>query len=77
MNFLAHAYLSFQHPQMLVGNMVSDFVKGAAKDKFVNDIRQGIILHREIDAFTDIHPATKKSKRNLQAILPLIQRRHR
>ena len=62
MNFLAHAYLSFQHPQMLVGNMVSDFVKGAAKDKFVNDIRQGIILHREIDAFTDIHPATKKAK---------------
>jgi acyl carrier protein phosphodiesterase len=63
MNFLAHAYLSFGHPQILVGNMVSDFVKGAAKNNFANDVRQGIMLHREIDAFTDTHPATQKAKK--------------
>lgn len=62
MNFLAHAYLSFQHPQILVGNMISDFVKGAAKNTYPNDIRQGLILHREIDSFTDAHAATKKAK---------------
>jgi acyl carrier protein phosphodiesterase len=62
MNFLAHAYLSFQHPQILVGNMISDFVKGAAKNNYANDVRQGIMLHREIDSFTDVHPATKKAK---------------
>lgn len=62
MNFLAHAYLSFQHPQILVGNMISDFVKGAAKNAYPNDIRQGIVLHREIDSFTDSHPATQKAK---------------
>jgi acyl carrier protein phosphodiesterase len=62
MNFLAHAYLSFQHPQILVGNMISDFVKGAAKNNYPNDIRQGIMLHREIDSFTDTHAATKKAK---------------
>ncbi|MFY7899136.1 MAG: ACP phosphodiesterase, partial [Chitinophagaceae bacterium] len=28
MNFLAHAYLSFQQPSLLIGNMISDFVKG-------------------------------------------------
>jgi acyl carrier protein phosphodiesterase len=62
MNFLAHAYLSFQHPQILAGNMISDFVKGAEKNKYANDVRQGIMLHREIDSFTDAHPATKKAK---------------
>jgi acyl carrier protein phosphodiesterase len=62
MNFLAHAYLSFQHPQILVGNMISDFVKGAQKNTYPNDVRQGIMLHREIDNFTDTHPATQKAK---------------
>lgn len=62
MNFLAHAYLSFQHPQILAGNMISDFVKGAEKNRYANDVRQGIMLHREIDSFTDAHPSTKKAK---------------
>jgi len=62
MNFLAHAYLSFEHPQILVGNMISDFVKGAAKDRYAYDVRQGIMLHRYIDEYTDNHPATKNAK---------------
>ena len=62
MNFLAHAYLSFDHSHLLVGNMISDFVKGKAKDSFVEGIRKGIILHRNIDEFTDNHPATQKAK---------------
>ena len=61
MNFLAHAYLSFENPQILVGNMISDFVKGAKKNDFEKDIRQGITLHREIDSYTDLHPETKKA----------------
>ena len=62
MNFLAHAYLSFGHPQILVGNMVSDFVKGAAKNRYANDVRQGILLHREIDSFTDTHAVVQEAK---------------
>lgn len=62
MNFLAHAYLSFNHPQLIAGNMISDFVKGARQFSFSAPIRQGIILHRDIDAFTDTHAATKKAK---------------
>lgn len=61
MNFLAHAYLSFGHPQVLTGNMISDFVKGKAKFHFPPDIQKGIALHRAIDAFTDAHPATKEA----------------
>lgn len=61
MNYLGHAYLSFHSPEILVGNMISDFVKGAAKFSFSNNIQKGIALHREIDTFTDFHAATKKA----------------
>ena len=61
MNFLAHAYLSFGHPQVLTGNMISDFVKGKAKFAYLPDIQKGMTLHRAIDAFTDRHPATKQA----------------
>ena len=62
MNYLAHAYLSFGRPGILVGNMISDFVKGKKKYEYPEDIQQGISLHREIDRFTDIHFATKEAK---------------
>lgn len=61
MNYLGHAYLSFNSPQILVGNMISDFVKGSDKFSFSGMVQKGIMLHREIDAFTDLHPATKKA----------------
>jgi acyl carrier protein phosphodiesterase len=61
MNYLGHAYLSFNSPQILVGNMISDFVKGKDKLGFSGNIQKGIALHRHIDTFTDSHPATKKA----------------
>lgn len=62
MNYLAHAYLSFDHPEILVGNMISDFVKGKKKFEYSPGVQQGITLHREIDRFTDEHPVTKNIK---------------
>ncbi len=62
MNYLAHAYLSFNHPQVLLGNMISDFVKGKKKFDYPEGIQQGIALHRAIDIFTDDHPVTMKAK---------------
>lgn len=62
MNYLAHAYLSFNHPQILVGNLISDFVKGKKKTEFSSAIQKGIELHRSIDQYTDSHPATKEAK---------------
>lgn len=61
MNYLGHAYLSFNSPQILVGNMISDFVKGSDQFMFNGNIQKGIALHRQIDAFTDSHAATKKA----------------
>jgi acyl carrier protein phosphodiesterase len=68
MNYLAHAYLSFGNSEILVGNMISDFVKGKMKFSFPLNIQKGIILHRMIDAFTDIHPVTKQAKQVLKPV---------
>jgi acyl carrier protein phosphodiesterase len=62
MNLLAHAYLSFGNPSILVGNMISDYVKGKQKFLYNPAIQQGIELHRIIDEFTDQHPATGRAK---------------
>ena len=62
MNYLAHAYLSFNRPGILVGNMISDFVKGKKKYDYPEQIQQGIAVHREIDRFTDVHQVTKEAK---------------
>lgn len=42
--------------------MISDFVKGKKKFEYPPGIQKGIVLHREIDAFTDAHEATKLAK---------------
>jgi Uncharacterized protein conserved in bacteria len=62
MNYLAHAYFSFNDPEILVGNIISDFVKGRKKYDYPARIQAGIILHRMIDRYTDDHPATKSAK---------------
>jgi acyl carrier protein phosphodiesterase len=67
MNFLAHAHLSGGNQKLLVGNFIADFVKGkAALDRFDDEIRSGIMLHRAIDAYTDTHPTVALSKDRLR-----------
>jgi acyl carrier protein phosphodiesterase len=62
LNYLAHAYLSFKNPEILVGNLISDFVKGKKKFNYPVEIQKGIALHRMIDEFTDNHQATSLAK---------------
>jgi len=71
MNFLAHSYLSFHQPEILIGNMISDFVKGRKKFDYPEAIQKGIQLHRDIDTFTDDHPATKEAKQFLKPAVGL------
>jgi acyl carrier protein phosphodiesterase len=66
MNYLAHAYLSFGDPDVLAGNMISDFVKGKKKFDYPDRIQMGITLHRKIDEYTDTHPATRAAKQFLK-----------
>lgn len=62
MNYLAHAYLSFGYPDITVGNMISDYVKGRKILDYPETVRQGILLHRSIDEYTDRHPATRAAR---------------
>ena len=62
MNYLAHAYLSFNYPDIVVGNLISDFIKGKKQFDYPAAIQKGIQLHRAIDDFTDTHPATQELK---------------
>lgn len=62
MNHLAHAYCSFLSPPIMVGNLISDFIKGKKQFDYPESIQQGIRLHRIIDTFTDFHPAVSEAK---------------
>ena len=62
MNYLAHAYLSFEDKDVLAGNIISDFVKGKKQFDYPSRIHAGIRLHRLIDDFTDQHAATREAK---------------
>ena len=62
MNFLAHAYLSGDNDKILIGNFIGDFVKGKKFNNYDEDVQKGIIIHREIDRFTDTHKVVQHSK---------------
>ncbi len=66
MNFLAHIYLSGNNEPLMVGNFIGDFVKGSMMNEYTPEIKKGILLHREIDHFTDKHPIVKQSKKRLR-----------
>lgn len=64
MNYLAHAFLSFNDEPLTVGNFIADHIKLADASHLPPGIKQGVLLHRRIDYFTDTHPLFTKSKRN-------------
>ena len=65
MNYLAHLFLSRDEPESLIGNLAGDFVKGPLRDQLTPGIREGIMQHRRIDAFTDTHPHVAAFRRVL------------
>ncbi len=65
MNYLAHAFLSGQDEDLLVGNFIGDAVKGKAINGYPATIRKGISLHRAIDEYTDHHPVYRQSRARL------------
>lgn len=55
MNYLAHVFLSGSSDDLLVGNLIGDFVKGSVNGQFPGRIGEGIMLHRQIDSFSNDH----------------------
>lgn len=66
MNYLAHIYLSGEEKGVLTGNFMGDHVKGKAYDLYPPSIRKGILLHRQIDSFTDSHSHFRAAKKMLR-----------
>ncbi|MBL7814270.1 MAG: DUF479 domain-containing protein [Saprospiraceae bacterium] len=65
MNHLAHFFLSGDDEDLAIGNFVADFITNKELPQFTEGVQRGIILHREIDAFTDAHPIVKQSTKRL------------
>lgn len=70
MNFLAHFYLSDEDDELVLGNLLGEFVKGnVARFELpgaTERLRTGIRLHRAIDSFTDQHPVVRQSMTHLR-----------
>lgn len=65
MNFLAHIYLSFGDKEITLGNFIADSIRGNKYKHLPARVQQGILLHREIDTFTDSHAIPKMSSKRL------------
>lgn len=65
MNFLAHIYLSGDDDEVTIGNFIADSIRGKKYKKYPENIQKGILLHRQIDTFTDAHPTVRKSTKRL------------
>ena len=44
---------------------MADGIKGNRYQNYPDDVKIGILLHREIDTFTDAHPTVRKSTKRL------------
>ncbi|MCG8858737.1 DUF479 domain-containing protein [Tenacibaculum finnmarkense] len=49
----------------MIGNFIADHIKGNKITHFNPQIQNGILLHRQIDTYTDAHKIVRKSKRRL------------
>ena len=52
---------------------MADGIRGNDYLNFPEEIKNGIILHRHIDTFTDAHPMYRKSKHRLQKNTDIIR----
>ena len=65
MNYLAHILLSGDSIDIQIGNFIGDAVKGKDYQNYPISIQKGLLLHRQIDSFTDVHKIVHQSKKRL------------
>lgn len=57
MNFLAHGWLAREGSDgFLLGNLIADGVKGTDLSAWPAPVAEGVLHHRQVDAFVDHHP---------------------
>ena len=65
MNYLAHLLLAGPTDASRVGNLLGDFVRGtpeSLRGSYPDEVIAGIVMHRELDRFTDDHPAFQEAR---------------
>jgi len=64
-NYLVHLYLAGDQPGHLLGALMGDFVKGPIPEYYQGTLREGLILHRKLDAFCIDQPDCRRSRRRI------------
>lgn len=73
MNYLAHAFLSFNHQPILTGNMISDFVKGKQNSISLQKFRKEYNYTEVLILLQIIILQPKKLKKFLNQVLVFMQ----
>ena len=69
MNHLAHFFLSGDDEDLILGNFIADFVNKREAEALSPSLFRGVLLHRDIDMFTDSHATVRQSTRRLHPTL--------
>lgn len=65
LNFLAHLYLAGDDQDLVVGQMLADFLERGWREQVSPGVLRGVALHQQTDLFTDRHPVFKRSRGRL------------
>ena len=65
MNYLVHLYLSGPDPELRLGGLMGDFVKGPLDARYSPGIITGLRLHRSIDSLAAASPYCRASRQRL------------
>ncbi len=63
MNFLAHLFLSGDHPEQHVGAVMGDFLREVDREMLSPILKESVRHHLAVDSFTDSHPHIHQLKR--------------
>ncbi len=61
MNWVAHFVLSEDEEELVVGNWLGEIVRAKDYEKYSKPLQRGILMHREIDTYTDANPIIKRA----------------
>jgi acyl carrier protein phosphodiesterase len=64
MNYLGHIFLADDTDESRIGQYLGDFVKGCEAElrkKYSSTVVEGILTHRQLDLFTDMHHSVRRA----------------
>jgi acyl carrier protein phosphodiesterase len=65
LNYLVHLYLAGDDPELQLGGMMGDFVKGPIPADYPEKLALGLYLHRRIDTLSQNSQHTRESRQRL------------